>query len=143
MTNMASRPDLVVDTGALIAILAPEADGPACYARLADARYPVMSSAGKLELMMVLISRQPATAEPLFARLKASTGLGVMAVDEVLADLAVAAFARYGKGRHRAALNFGDCFSYALAKRLDAPLLYKGTAFSQTDLRSALAPESR
>jgi ribonuclease VapC len=52
--------------------------------------------------------------------------------------LAYAAWKQYGKGRHPAALNFGDCFSYALAKRLGEPLLFKGDDFSKTDLQSAL-----
>ncbi len=54
------------------------------------------------------------------------------------ADLATDAFGKYGKGRHKAALNFGDCMAYALAKSLDAPLLYKGDDFALTDLRSAV-----
>ena len=53
-------------------------------------------------------------------------------------DIAIAAFRTYGKGRHPAALNIGDCFSYALAKALDAPLLFKGKDFSLTDIRQAL-----
>ena len=57
-----------------------------------------------------------------------------MAVDEEQADLARRAFRKYGKGRHPAGLNFGDCFSYALARALDEPLLFKGNDFSQTDI---------
>ena len=55
-----------------------------------------------------------------------------------LADAAAEAFLRFGKGRHPAKLNFGDCMAYALAKSLDAPLLYKGDDFARTDIRSAL-----
>ena len=55
-------------------------------------------------------------------------------VDEEQAQLARRAFQKYGKGRHPAGLNFGDCFSYALAKALDLPLLFKGNDFSQTDV---------
>lgn len=62
----------------------------------------------------------------------------VVQVDEAMAELAVEAFRRYGKGLHPARLNFGDCFSYALAKHLDCPLLFIGNDFSQTDIRSAL-----
>ena len=53
--------------------------------------------------------------------------------------LAIAAFSQYGKGRHPAALNFGDCCAYALAKSMNLPLLYKGNDFAQTDIASALA----
>ena len=56
------------------------------------------------------------------------------------ADIAIEAFRRYGWGRHRAALNIGDCFSYALAKATDLPLLFKGDDFIHTDIRSALPP---
>ncbi len=52
-------------------------------------------------------------------------------------ESALQAHLRYGKGRHPARLNLSDCFAYALAKQLDAPLLYKGDDFSQTDIRSA------
>ena len=62
----------------------------------------------------------------------------VMEVSPRIADIAFDAYRRYGKGSgHEAALNYGDCFSYALAKYLDAPLLFKGDDFSKTDLRSA------
>jgi ribonuclease VapC len=54
------------------------------------------------------------------------------------AEIAIEAFRRYGKGRHRAALNIGDCFSYALAKAMDLPLLFKGDDFSHTDVEPAL-----
>lgn len=135
--TMVSPADLVVDTSALMAILLPEADGPSFYARLTAARSPAMSSVGKVELLIVLTSRQPATAEALFSRLRQCTALSVITVDETIADLAIAAFARYGKGRHPAALNFGDCFSYALAQWLEVPLLFKGKDFSQTDVQSA------
>ena len=65
--------------------------------------------------------------------------LAIHVRDDVrLGEAAFAAFLRYGKGRHPARLNLGDCFSYGLAKALDAPLLYKGDDFAQTDIRSAL-----
>ena len=65
----------------------------------------------------------------------------VVAVDTEQAELARAAFSRFGKGRHAAGLNYGDCFSYALAKSLDEPLLYKGGDFPLTDLRAASPSE--
>ena len=61
-----------------------------------------------------------------------------VAWDGELADQAVLAFARYGKGRHASGLNFGDCFSYALAARLKVPLLFVGNDFNHTDLEAAL-----
>ncbi|MGH8592267.1 MAG: type II toxin-antitoxin system VapC family toxin [Gammaproteobacteria bacterium] len=94
---MASPADLVVDTSALMAILLPEADGPSFYARLTAARSPAISSVGKVELLIVLTSRQPATAQALFSRLRQCAALSVISVDETIADLAIAAFARYGR----------------------------------------------
>jgi ribonuclease VapC len=61
-----------------------------------------------------------------------------VAWDGELADQAALAFARFGKGRHASGLNFGDCFSYALAERLQVPLLFVGNDFSRTDLEAAL-----
>jgi ribonuclease VapC len=61
-------------------------------------------------------------------------------LDEALADAAADAYRRFGKGRHPAALNFGDCFAYALAMREQVPLLFKGEDFSRTDVRVAPPP---
>lgn len=72
------------------------------------------------------------------SRVEAGIGIEITAVDEYQAQIALAAWRRFGTGRHPAALNFGDCFSYALARSLDAPLLFKGFDFAQTDIRSAL-----
>jgi len=58
-------------------------------------------------------------------------------IDEEIGNLAISAFSKYGKGRHKAALNFGDCFSYACAKHLGAALLFKGDDFSLTDVKAA------
>jgi ribonuclease VapC len=63
-----------------------------------------------------------------------------IALNEALADLATEAYRTFGKGRHPAGLNFGDCFSYALATSERVPLLFKGEDFSQTDVRCALTP---
>jgi ribonuclease VapC len=63
--------------------------------------------------------------------------IDVRAVPPEARDLAIDAYARYGKGRHPAALNFGDCFAYACARAANAPLLYKGDDFPQTDIETA------
>ncbi len=70
-------------------------------------------------------------------QLLATLGLAIVAFDEIQAELAREGFRRYGKGRHAAGLNFGDCFAYALAKALDAPLLFKGGDFAKTDVKRA------
>ena len=64
-------------------------------------------------------------------------GIKVVPFDRDQAEVAREAFRRFGKGRHRARLNFGDCFVYALSKTLDAPILFKGNDFSLTDLKRA------
>ena len=66
------------------------------------------------------------------------SGAEIVAVTLQQVDLAIDAFRRFGRGRHKAALNMGDCFSYALAKALDVPLLFKGDDFSQTDIPVAV-----
>ena len=68
----------------------------------------------------------------------ASASIIVMPVGEEQAHLASTVYSRYGKGRHTAGLNYGDCFSYALAKHTGEPLLFKGEDFDQTDIESAL-----
>lgn len=70
--------------------------------------------------------------------LREVAGVLVEAADEDLSRAAFAAWLQYGKGRHPAGLNFGDCYAYALAQRAAEPLLYKGHDFSQTDIESAL-----
>lgn len=62
----------------------------------------------------------------------------VLPLDRAIAEIARSAFRRFGRGRHKAALNFGDCLSYAVARHLHLPLLYKGNDFSQTDIMPAL-----
>lgn len=69
----------------------------------------------------------------------AARQIEVLPVDRDLAQVAADAFALYGRGRHPAGLNYGDCFAYALAKSLRAPLLYKGGDFALTDIESALS----
>jgi len=74
------------------------------------------------------------------AALLVVAGVEVIAVDERQLDAAADGFLRFGKGRHLAGLNFGDCFAYGLARVLAEPLLFKGDDFSQTDLESAVPP---
>ena len=80
---------------------------------------------------MRLRTPDPVTA---FDNLIDKLGIEVVPVDREQALLAREAFRRFGKGRHKAGLNFGDCFAYALAKQTNEPLLYKGNDFSQTDI---------
>lgn len=100
----------------------------------------MLSAVTKVETLMVVLSRAPDEGRERFDFALERLGVEILGVDNRLAVVAIAAFLKYGKGRHAAKLNFGDCFSYALAKRLNVPLLFKGDDFSQTDIRSAFTP---
>lgn len=130
---------VAVDSSAIIAILLEETEKSDFLHVLGHSRQNVCSTVTFLECVMVLSTRAPRLSLPSFAK-----GLADFAIEQVSIDpdhglLAAQAFLRFGKGRHPASLNLGDCFSYALAKSLNAPLLYKGNDFIQTDIVSAAA----
>nr|WP_170937034.1 MULTISPECIES: type II toxin-antitoxin system VapC family toxin [Rhodomicrobium] len=131
---------MAIDTSALIAIfrLEPEADRLLKAIVSADRR--LISALSVLEASMVMSGGAYGAAafEPLDEFL-AEAGVEVVAFDAEQAQIARAAFLRYGKGRHKAALNLGDCASYALAKAKGVPLLFKGGDFGQTDVMQAVA----
>jgi ribonuclease VapC len=129
---------IVIDSSALIAILRrePEADG--FLQIVAEAVSCLLSSVSLLETSMVLAGRTgDATSWTELDALIARARIEVVAQDAELTEAARAAFLRYGRGRHPAALNLGDCASYALAKHYDVPLLFKGADFPRTDLQAA------
>ena len=127
---------MVVDTSALVAILRDEPQRDAFINILATAKEPVISAATLLEASMVLSRFRNGIAN--LDELLATAGVQVMAVDAAQAFAAREAWLEHGKGRGNAAkLNFGDCFSYALAVTTGRPLLYKGDDFAQTDVVSA------
>jgi ribonuclease VapC len=129
---------IVIDSSALIAILRrePEADG--FLQIIAEAVSCLLSSVSLLETSMVLAGRTgDATSWTELDALIARARIEVVAQDAELTEAARAAFLRYGRGRHPAALNLGDCASYALAKHHDVPLLFKGADFPRTDLRAS------
>jgi ribonuclease VapC len=131
---------IVVDTSAIIAILAQE-HGYKGYVHVVEAASGVvMSVSSLLEVTMVWSSRQPDAPATVPDRLLAKLGITLVDVTEHQIMLAREAFLRFGKGRHPAGLNYGDCFSYALAKSLDVPLLFKGDDFSRTDILVAVPP---
>ena len=131
---------LVVNTSAVVALLKSEPGWEALASRLHAASSRVLSVASWVELSLVVAGRHgdAATLEFLDRFLQAAA-IELHPVDESQARLAREAFLRFGKGRHPAGLNFGDCFSYALARTLDAPLLFVGDDFGRTDVRAALA----
>lgn len=118
-----------------MAILREEVTKDACFAAL-SADVDVRISAGTL--VEAYVASEYRGVGALMVSLIATLKLEVVPVTAETAEFARLAFQRWGKGRHPATLNFGDCFSYALAKQLDCPLLFVGNDFSQTDIRSAL-----
>lgn len=129
----------IVDTSALMAVLQAEPDAPR-YAAALQTLEPLAMSAGTLvEVGTVVLHKRGAERIPELYELIEFSQIVVAAVSERHALGAIEAYRRFGKSsRHPAQLNFGDCFSYALAKELDQPLLFKGNDFSKTDIRSAL-----
>ena len=129
---------IVIDSSALIAILLNEAEAETFALAIAKADRIFLSSLGMIEIGMVAIGRRGPEGLGEIRRLVTSHGIETVALTPDLADLALDAFARFGKGRHPAGLNMGDCASYALAASRRLPLLYKGSDFSRTDITSVL-----
>jgi len=130
---------IVVDTSALAAIVFGEPDAAMFVTALAAHAGDVSISAATLvDARIVVEGRQGRAALDDLERALMKAAVKVEPVDEGQAALASTAWKRFGKGRHAADLNFGDCFSYALSKSLGAPLLFKGQDFSQTDVASVL-----
>jgi ribonuclease VapC len=130
---------IAVDTSAIIAVLLGEDDAESMVGALASNAGDVgISAATLVETRIVAEAKQGTAAAADLRTLLTAIDADIVAVDADQADIAAAAWMRFGRGRHPAALNFGDCFSYALAKSLGAPLLFKGNDFAQTDIASAL-----
>lgn len=125
---------MVIDTSALIAMLNDEPDAPRLEAAVAADPVRLMSAASYLEAAIVIEARfgEPGGRELDLWLHRA--GVDLVSVDVAQSDAARAAYRRYGKGRHRAGLNYGDCFSYALAHVSGQPLLFTGADFAQTDI---------
>jgi ribonuclease VapC len=128
---------MVIDTSALVAMLTDEPDAALFEASVADDPVRTMSTASYLETAIVIESRfgESGGRELDLWLHRASVSLVAVSADQ--AEVARAAYRQYGKGRHRAGLNYGDCFSYALAKVSGQPLLFKGDDFGHTDVVAA------
>ena len=130
---------IVLDSSAVIAVALGEADAGKFSDVLGTAEEAVISTGTVVEIGVVLASKNREGASIDAMHLLAAASVRQIPVSERHALLAIEAYERYGKGRgHPAQLNYGDCFSYALAKSLNAPLLFKGDDFAQTDVVSAL-----
>jgi ribonuclease VapC len=128
---------VVVDTSALVAVLFEEPEHDEFVALLADAADPLISAATLVEASIVMRAKTGHEGIVDLDDLLSAAAVRCVAFDIAQAHVARDAFARYGKGRSPAGLNLGDCFSYALAKAADRPLLFKGSDFVQTDIAPA------
>ena len=128
---------MVVDTSALLAILLAEDDAPRFAQAIEAAERCAISAANWLEAAVVIGNRGDAVASREFDLFMRRSGIAVEPVTQEQASLARQAYRDFGKGRHPAGLNFGDCLAYALAKALDEPLLFKGGDFVLTDVEPA------
>ena len=131
---------MYIDSSALVALLAREPDGPRVAEAIGRADQRRALPIVRLETAMVVAARlrvQPEVANAAITDVFEECGVAVVPVTDEIANEAVSAFARFGKGRHQAKLNFGDCFAYACAKLLREPLMFKGADFSHTDIEAA------
>lgn len=125
---------MVVDTSALVAILCGEPDAQRLLDELAADPDPIVSTATLLEARIVLHARYGIQGTRHLHELLDAAGASVVPVDRDVVDAAYDGWVRFGKGRHPAALNFGDAFTYGLAKVRGEPVLHLGDDFGGTDL---------
>jgi ribonuclease VapC len=128
---------MIVDSSALLAILLEEPEGHRFDVTMLRSGVCLISSATLLEASMILQSRRGRNGVIDLDQLILRFGIEVLPFTESQALIARQAFERYGKGRHPAGLNFGDCMAYAAAKESGEELLFKGTDFGLTDIAIA------
>jgi ribonuclease VapC len=132
---------MMIDASALLAILLEEPDGPEMARRIAGAKTPITSPLAVHETCARLMNLRQITAEEaqdIIRALLNEAAVRVVPLTESMTSAALGAFEKYGRSRHPAALNFGDCFAYACARAYRAPLLFNGDDFSQTDINDAV-----
>lgn len=128
---------MVIDTSALVAMLTDEPEAELFEAAVAADPVRLMSTASYLEAAIVIETRFGEAGGRELDLWLHRAGVDLVAVGADQAQAARAAYRRFGKGRHRAGLNYGDCFAYALAASSGQPLLFKGEDFAHTDIVAA------
>jgi ribonuclease VapC len=128
------RRSLVVDTSAAVAVIFGEPGSDVLAARLEEALARLMSAAIRVELGIVIEARLGPAGQDIVDRFLRDATVDIVPVDADLASRAMSGWRRYGKGRRPAGLNFGDCFTYALAERTGHPVLCTGDDFAATDI---------
>jgi ribonuclease VapC len=129
---------MIVDTSAVVAIFQREPGYERLLEALASVDVAGIGAPTLVEAGIVLAARLRTDVRSLLGRFLAESGIVEIPFGDAHWSVAIDAYARYGKGKHRAGLNFGDCLTYATAKVARLPLLYVGEDFSKTDLESAL-----
>lgn len=127
---------MVLDSSALLSVILAEPGCEALLARLSAARVVAVGAPTLVETAIVLSARLRRDARPLLNEFLREADAEVVPFSREHYEVAVDAFRRYGKGRHAAALNFGDCLAYAVASLSGLPLLFTGDDFSKTDVAS-------
>ena len=128
---------MILDTSAVVAVVFREPGFEVLVEKVAAAEYTAVGAPTAAETGIVLSARLGRDARGLVARLLAEWGAEVVPFGDDHWKEAIDAYRRFGRGRHRAALNFGDCLSYAVAKLADQPLLCVGDEFARTDIEVA------
>lgn len=125
---------MILDSSAIVAVLLKEPGHEGLLDHLAENPEPGVGAATLVETGIVLSSRMGASGETLLSRFVQAQRIAVIALSEEHWPVAVQSFLAFGKGRHPAALNFGDCLTYAVARLSGEPLLCVGEDFAKTDL---------
>jgi ribonuclease VapC len=129
---------MVIDSSALIAIVAGEPERRGFIDAITAAEARLVGSPTMMETSIVVLGRTGESSLQDLRDFCVRGGIETVPFGPEHLDLAIDAFRRFGKGRHPAGLNFGDCFSYALAKATGEPLLFKGNDFALTDVKPAI-----
>jgi ribonuclease VapC len=131
---------MFLDASAIVAILVQEPDWEELESKAESVKFRLTSALAVYEAVLGIariLRCEPDQAKAAVDGFLAEAGAGLVAIDQAVGAEAISAHARFGRGRHRAALNMGDCFSYACAKVHKVPLLCKGNDFVHTDIQIA------
>lgn len=131
---------MILDSSAIVAVLRAEPEAPDFARAIESAKQRRISAVSYVEAAIVIDSGRDAVASRRFDDFFRASRIKVESVTPRQAEIARNAYRDFGKGRHQARLNFGDCFAYALAKEMDEPLLFKGKDFLHTDVEAAEVP---
>ena len=126
---------MIIDASAIVAIAIGESVAGALLTAISTAPAPAMGAPTAVEAAIVLENRFPGRGHAVFQRLLTELGVHLLPFPDNLWPLAHSAYAQFGRGKHPASLNFGDCLCYAVARASDMPLLCVGDDFPRTDLR--------